>query len=58
MSKVQVETRINGEGVEFLCEPQQTLLEVLRETLSLSIWSKRGVPRRGETPYALNPARL
>ena len=34
MSKVQVETRINGEGVEFLCEPQQTLLEVLRETLS------------------------
>lgn len=34
MSKVQVTTSINGEEVEFLCEPQQTLLEVLRETLS------------------------
>ena len=34
MSKVQVETSINGETVEFLCEPQQTLLDVLRETLS------------------------
>jgi carbon-monoxide dehydrogenase small subunit len=33
MSKVQVSTSINGEEVEFLCEPQQTLLEVLRETL-------------------------
>lgn len=34
MSKVQVTTSINGEEIEFLCEPQQTLLEVLRETLS------------------------
>jgi len=34
MSKLQVATSINGEAVEFLCEPQQTLLEVLRETLS------------------------
>ena len=34
MSKVQVTTSINGEEMEFLCEPQQTLLEVLRETLS------------------------
>jgi len=34
MSKIQVETSINGETVEFLCEPQQTLLEVLREELS------------------------
>jgi carbon-monoxide dehydrogenase small subunit len=33
MSKVQVTTSINGEEVEFLCEPQQTLLEVLRDTL-------------------------
>ncbi len=33
MNKVQVSTSINGEEVEFLCEPQQTLLEVLRETL-------------------------
>lgn len=34
MSKIQVTTSINGEDMEFLCEPQQTLLEVLRETLS------------------------
>jgi aerobic carbon-monoxide dehydrogenase small subunit len=33
MSKLQVTTSINGEEVDFLCEPQQTLLEVLRETL-------------------------
>ncbi|MFU8816048.1 MAG: (2Fe-2S)-binding protein [Pseudomonadales bacterium] len=33
MSKMQVTTSINGEEVEFLCEPQETLLEVLRETL-------------------------
>jgi aerobic carbon-monoxide dehydrogenase small subunit len=33
MSKLQVATSINGEEIEFLCEPQQTLLEVLRETL-------------------------
>ncbi len=34
MSKIKVETSINRETVEFLCEPQQTLLEVLREDLS------------------------
>lgn len=33
MSKMQVATSINGEEVDFLCEPHQTLLEVLRETL-------------------------
>ena len=33
MSKVQVSTSINGEVVEFLCDPEQTLLDVLRETL-------------------------
>jgi carbon-monoxide dehydrogenase small subunit len=33
MSKVHVTTSINGEEVDFLCEPQQTLLEVLRDTL-------------------------
>jgi carbon-monoxide dehydrogenase small subunit len=27
---------INGEEVEFLCEPRQSLLEVLRETLGLT----------------------
>jgi carbon-monoxide dehydrogenase small subunit len=34
MSKVHVTTTINGESVEFLCTPEQTLLEVLREDLS------------------------
>ncbi len=33
MSKIHVTTSINGETVEFLCEPQQTLVEVLREEL-------------------------
>lgn len=34
--KVQVQAVINGEDVEFLCEPRQSLLEVLRETLGLT----------------------
>lgn len=32
---VSVSTTINGEQVEFLCEPQQTLLECLRDILGL-----------------------
>ena len=35
-NKVQVRARINDEDVEFLCEPRQSLLEVLRDTLSLT----------------------
>ena len=34
-SKTHITATINGEGVEFLCEPHQSLLEVLRETLGL-----------------------
>lgn len=34
--KVQVRARINGEDTDFLCEPRQSLLEVLRETLGLT----------------------
>ena len=33
MAKFHVETTINGEPVEFLCEAHQSLLEVLREEL-------------------------
>lgn len=33
MNKIQVITSINHEEVEFLCEPQETLLDVLRDTL-------------------------
>ena len=36
MSKVPVTATINGEDVEFLCEPRQSLLEVLRDVLSLT----------------------
>jgi carbon-monoxide dehydrogenase small subunit len=34
--KVMVQTHINGEDIEFLCEPRQSLLEVLREDLGLT----------------------
>ena len=34
--KVQVQAMINGEEVVFLCEPRQSLLEILRETLGLT----------------------
>ena len=35
MAKNHVTTTINGEPVEFLCETQQTLLDVLRDELQL-----------------------
>ncbi|MCB0072934.1 MAG: (2Fe-2S)-binding protein [Caldilineaceae bacterium] len=35
-NKVVVNTTINGDPVEFLCEPRQSLLEVLRETIQLT----------------------
>jgi carbon-monoxide dehydrogenase small subunit len=41
MKKSHVTTTINGEPVEFLCEPQQTLLDVLRDELNLT-GSKEG----------------
>lgn len=33
---IQIKTTVNGEKVEFLCEPEQSLLEVLRDTLHLT----------------------
>jgi carbon-monoxide dehydrogenase small subunit len=39
--KVYVETTLNGESVEFLCEPRQSLLEVLRDVLGFT-GSKEG----------------
>ena len=39
--KLQVATSVNGEPAEFLCEPRQTLLEVLRDELQL-IGTKEG----------------
>ena len=39
--KIHVSTTINGEAAEFLCEARQSLLEVLRDTLTLT-GSKEG----------------
>ena len=36
MSKIHVQTKLNGEDTEFLCEPRQSLLETLRETLGFT----------------------
>ena len=36
MAKTHVSTRINGQETEFLCFPEQSLLEVLRDTLQLT----------------------
>jgi aerobic carbon-monoxide dehydrogenase small subunit len=41
MSKHHVSATVNGEPVEFLCEPQETLLDVLRDRLNLT-GSKEG----------------
>ncbi|MDC0987020.1 MAG: (2Fe-2S)-binding protein [Alphaproteobacteria bacterium] len=41
MAKHHISTTINGEPVEFLCETQQTLLDVLRDELGLT-GSKEG----------------
>ena len=35
-TKTVVSTTLNGDTVEFLCEPRQTLLEVLRNTLGMT----------------------
>ncbi len=34
--KIHVRTKINGQATEFLCEPRQSLLEVLRDDLHLT----------------------
>ncbi len=36
MPRTQVQTRLNGVDVDFLCEPRQSLLEVLRDELGLT----------------------
>jgi carbon-monoxide dehydrogenase small subunit len=41
MAKHHVSTTINGDPIEFLCEPDQTLLDVLRDELGLT-GSKEG----------------
>ncbi len=41
MAKLHVTTTVNGDTVEYLCEPEQTLLDVLRDELHLT-GSKEG----------------
>jgi len=36
MAKIHVQTTLNGEPTEFLCEPQQTLLDALRDVVGLT----------------------
>lgn len=36
MRKVHVQTTLNGEETEFLCEPRQSLLEVLRDVIGFT----------------------
>lgn len=36
MAKIQVQTTINGESLDFLCDGQQTLLSALRDELGLT----------------------
>ncbi len=40
-TKVQVSAKINGEDVDFLCDPRQSLLECLRDVIGLT-GSKEG----------------
>lgn len=36
MSKIHVTTTVNGDETEFLCDPRETLLDVLRDCLNLT----------------------
>ncbi len=36
MAKIHVSATVNGDAVDFLCEPEQTLLDVLRDELEFS----------------------
>lgn len=41
MAKLHITTTVNGDEVEYLCEPDETLLDVLRNTLNMT-GSKEG----------------
>ena len=36
MSNIHVTAKVNGDDVEFLCDPRETLLDVLRDRLNLT----------------------
>ncbi len=52
-TKVHVTTTINGEPVEFLAEPRQSLLEVLRDVVQLT-GSKEGCNDRNSGACTVN----
>ena len=36
MAKIHVTTKVNGDTVEYLCDPRETMLDVLRDRLNLT----------------------
>ncbi|GIT02618.1 MAG: hypothetical protein CM1200mP27_12430 [Chloroflexota bacterium] len=48
----QVQTTLNGEVVNFLCEPRQSLLECLRDTL----WGMTGTKEGCNEGKTVGPA--
>ena len=54
--KTHVSTTVNSEPAEFLCEPRESLLEVLRDTLKLT-GAKRFPPRNFLSVFAVSPER-
>jgi len=36
MSRLHINTKVNGDAVDFLCDPEETLLDVLRNRLGLT----------------------
>src|SRR5215218_7683830 len=36
VAKIRIQTTVNGQSAEFLCEPAETLLDVLRNRLGLT----------------------
>ena len=36
MSQVHIKTKINGDNIEFLCDTEETLLDILRDKLHLT----------------------
>jgi len=36
MSQIRVSTTVNGDAVEYICDPEETLLDVLRDRLGLT----------------------
>ena len=53
MAKIQVSTKINNENIDYLCEPHDTMLDVLRNQLNLT-GSKKAVVQVIVVPAVLS----